>query len=37
MSCLAHNIDDVCIETMTIRINRYILDGSINNIEKLKN
>ena len=25
----AHNIDDVCIEAMTIRINKYILDGSV--------
>ncbi|CAI9741824.1 general transcription and DNA repair factor IIH helicase subunit XPD-like [Octopus vulgaris] len=32
----AHNIDNVCIESMSVTINRQILDRCCNSIEKLK-
>ena len=31
----AHNIDDVCIESYTVKINRGILTGAENNVRKL--
>jgi len=32
----AHNIDDVCIEALTVRINRNILEHATKNLESLK-
>lgn len=32
----AHNIDDVCIEALTVRINRNILEHATKNLETLK-
>ena len=32
----AHNIDDVCIEALTVKINRNIIEHSAKNLEKLK-
>ena len=32
----AHNIDDVCIEALTVRINRNILEHATKNLENLK-
>lgn len=33
----AHNIDDVCIEAYTLKINKYTLEHAGRNIEKIKN
>lgn len=33
----AHNIDDVCIEAYSLKINRLSLVGAQNNIRKLEN
>ena len=33
----AHNIDDICIEAFTLKVNRIILDSAQANLEKLKN
>jgi DNA excision repair protein ERCC-2 len=31
----AHNIDDVCIESMTVKLNRHGLDSAVSNLKKL--
>ena len=33
----AHNIDDVCLESKTIRIDSFLLDVAIKNLDQLKN
>ena len=33
----AHNIDDICIECYSVKINRNILEGANRNLELLKN
>lgn len=32
----AHNIDDVCLEAKTVRINNYLLNLAFENLENLK-
>jgi DNA excision repair protein ERCC-2 len=31
----AHNIDDVCIESMTVKLNRHTLDSALSNLRRL--
>lgn len=32
----AHNIDDICIEAYTVRLNKRILNGAANGVKHLK-
>jgi DNA excision repair protein ERCC-2 len=31
----AHNIDDVCIESLTVKLNRHTLDSAVSNLKRL--